>query len=783
MAYAYIDFQMYENYQDGEGISDNFQKWDTRNTSDMVQKVVNWPGVEGHSIVTEVGWSNHPAIYWTSSYMTTGSFLYKFRSPGILDSSDSPSIPDGTPTLKEGIEEIFIKVPDEKYQTYDYTFLKVSFSWDTLTVALWEYEYKDPDTDEIIEEFTEMSYNSTSISLDFFENMDQFYMLRVDVEDTSISAKLWNSINPEPSSSMVSLAFAAVSNGGIAIRQNLQGRVSGMNLMNTTGICFIEYAASTIDTTQYISATISGTVFDPDHYPISQTGFQVYAFDKWERYPHIDAPNIGDVVCSVSSLVNGQYELYVEPGNNYYIAFWNRYSGWKIPEVVIMNTVGGYSYVGQDMYAELTPDTISTKAELWDIRFAPQKYFYLTADIDLTYFDFPRKTEHLADYGTWIPPQITTGGLIGYDSANSQYETRTISNATINQLTPDLSETIFPIMEQNYVGVGFFHKGQAYDTSGGPTVAHVDFQNISVSAFNPYVGILFGICAHPVVDYVNISGTIEVPLDSNNEASCNSVGGLAGVHQGGSSTRVIDFTSTDVSISGAGITDKVGGFIGNCYAPQIRRSYSKGTINVPNTNVVGGFVGTGNCNTEYCFSRASVTANSTAGGFAGELLGYTSEVYSTGLVTADGNYGGLASVNYGILINAYFNYQTAGTSAGPGTARTTEEMTYLHNTETTYLFWNFYGVWVEWPTKNDGYPQFENVWVARTELEGRIDMDIHEGYFLGRMDLVTYTDIPVINMYWGGGPPPDNEITIRLASFLEGDALGSLLLRGKYMSR
>jgi hypothetical protein len=109
------------------------------------------------------------------------------------------------------------------------------------------------------------------------------------------------------------------------------------------------------------------------------------------------------------------------------------------------------------------------------------------------------------------------------------------------------------------------------------------------------------------------------------------------------------------------------------------------------------------------YSHASAGGSSDVGG----LIGYVSggsvfRSYSTGAVTGTSNAGGfLGTLGFGSVSHCYWDTETSGQEASAGgEGRTTGQMTYPHDAETTYVEWDFVETWAgdagHW--RNHGYP-------------------------------------------------------------------------------
>jgi|LSQX01.1.fsa_nt_gb hypothetical protein len=143
---------------------------------------------------------------------------------------------------------------------------------------------------------------------------------------------------------------------------------------------------------------------------------------------------------------------------------------------------------------------------------------------------------------------------------------------------------------------------------------------------------------------------------------------------------------------------------------------------------------------ERCYAMTDISASpdwseSTVGGIAGYNDGTIRNCYHMGILFGDVVGGIVGSNDEGTIVNCYHvgnqrvvgantyreavftnSYYNIDTSGLPeeldefgitlGFARTTEEMTYPYDEETTYLGWSFPDPWKIHPDTNSGYPQF-----------------------------------------------------------------------------
>jgi hypothetical protein len=111
-------------------------------------------------------------------------------------------------------------------------------------------------------------------------------------------------------------------------------------------------------------------------------------------------------------------------------------------------------------------------------------------------------------------------------------------------------------------------------------------------------------------------------------------------------------------------------------------------------------------------NAGSISGQGNVGGLVGQLssaMGYSSNVenaWAAVNVTGISNLGGLVGSTYlATITNSYYNIEVAGqTDTGKGEPRSTAEMTFPYNAETTYVGWDFVNIWDIQDGVNSGYP-------------------------------------------------------------------------------
>lgn len=231
-------------------------------------------------------------------------------------------------------------------------------------------------------------------------------------------------------------------------------------------------------------------------------------------------------------------------------------------------------------------------------------------------------------------------------------------------------------------------------------ILNVDMQG-SITGTNNYNGLIAGHSERSFFNNCKIKGNI---------TGVNYSGGLVGV----------DINSKffkcwfDGQVTNSGLY--TGGLIGQATLGSYDTNYAKGAV--IGDSIVGGLIGSlENATMRNCYSRGTCEAKNLTqelklGGLIGSsnnneiryvyaadplILGHLDELTVGGLIGQD---------TESILYNTYFDLELAGIDNGIGYARTTNEMTYLHDENTTYLQWNFIDLWLIQASFNDGYPFF-----------------------------------------------------------------------------
>ena len=207
----------------------------------------------------------------------------------------------------------------------------------------------------------------------------------------------------------------------------------------------------------------------------------------------------------------------------------------------------------------------------------------------------------------------------------------------------------------------------------------------------PATGGVAGILSLSIVEDVYVSGRILAPLGET-------IGGLAGSFIG-SMNRV----ASDVDVLGQ---VRVGGLVGGfAEVPE-----ELGDIEAPDGRVLPE-----ESEIWDAFAIGRVTAEDWAGGLVGAMGDNTSihRAYSAGNVRGDGTrVGGLVGGSSGAVSGSYWDQEASGIAvSAEGEGRSTAEMTWPHDIDTTYIGWDFDQIWEEDrdAARNMGYPYLTGI--------------------------------------------------------------------------
>ncbi|MFP4663423.1 MAG: T9SS type A sorting domain-containing protein [Bacteroidales bacterium] len=344
--------------------------------------------------------------------------------------------------------------------------------------------------------------------------------------------------------------------------------------------------------------------------------------------------------------------------------------------ILILILIGSFTAKAQfagGSGTEADPYQVSNPSELNEVRNHLGSHFIQTNDINLRNYD------HDNDGKGWLP-------LGGSGSTDRFYGHYNGQGHVIYDLRIDRPLT-------NNIGL-FGHVGVDDDVTE-ISITNVGLINAEVAGARG-VGALAGRVTanqHTKIEYAWVRSSV-VTGDG-------AIGGLVGSNNSHRSTANSDgykprisksFAITDVYWSENNTGDKFGGLAGCTQKGIIINSYARGSVNVDNTTAqissverVGGLVGCGLQRAEIFYSYSSSLVNVPASNPSvtnvGGLLG-----------TYDGNT---------TLVSAYWDTETSGWNTSPGgEGETTADM----NTQSTFVDYDFTGIWGIDPSINDGYP-------------------------------------------------------------------------------
>ena len=331
------------------------------------------------------------------------------------------------------------------------------------------------------------------------------------------------------------------------------------------------------------------------------------------------------------------------------------------PQPVMLAELDG-SGTDEDPYLIGTPDALNTMRQ--DLA----AHYQLTADIDLA------ASVAWLDGEGWLPVGDATlrftGSLDGAGHA--------IRHLVINRPTT------------TYQGL--------FGYTSGASIANLRLEDTHIHAAG-FAGTIAGLALNSQITTCQSHDHVLAGRGA-------STGGLVG-HQNGGAIRHVA-----VRCSTTGL-DRTGGVVGYLSGANALLQYASSHGSVAGALSVGGLVGELNNASAVvadAFSHAEVSGTDRCGGLLGYLNGGTvRRGYSIGTVTAGGSFTGgfLGRLASGNIRSCYWDAQRSGmVASAAGESRSTREMSYPHDLETTYLGWNFRQWWSEDGdfSINGGYP-------------------------------------------------------------------------------
>ncbi len=335
-----------------------------------------------------------------------------------------------------------------------------------------------------------------------------------------------------------------------------------------------------------------------------------------------------------------------------------------LPDNLVLYSEWTPSFTGGDGTAG-NPFFITNLLELKNIKYLLNKYFILKNDIDLI------------SETNWVPlgnaTKKFTGGFDG-------------DNFPLKNLRRTITISDFGL----------------FGSTDGAILKNIKLTDIDIKGADN-VGALVGNNPNSTsITNCSVTGKMLVGQSS---------GGLVGSNEGTSGLTISKcWTNIEIETSAYG---SIGGILGRNYngTISINESFSVGNLNTiahKEVDHVGGLVGfsagTGGINISNCYSTGDVYSKNNAGGLIGNFgTGTVNNSYSTGAVSSStASKGGLIGISGGgTVTNSFYDKDTAGLTAGAGSAKTTAEMT----TQSTFTGWDFVTTPV-WKIDTGSYPYF-----------------------------------------------------------------------------
>lgn len=268
------------------------------------------------------------------------------------------------------------------------------------------------------------------------------------------------------------------------------------------------------------------------------------------------------------------------------------------------------------------------------------------------------------------------GGLVGYNTAavSASYATGTVSgNDAIGGLLGYNTGTVSNVHATGNVTATGWRTGGLTGEAAAGSIDNA-YATGSVTGAGSRVGGLAG----------ENNATITNSYADNTVQGQNNIGGLVGMNGGSiSGSRAGGAVSgndaiggligdnsgtvSDVHATGAVSSTgwHVGGLVGIHGGGSITRAYARGNVS-GNGSYYGGLVGSNNASISAAFASGAVTAQNNVGGLMGENLGTVSNAFASGTVSGNDQVGGVVGSNSGSLTNAYASGAVSATLLAGG---------------------------------------------------------------------------------------------------------------------
>jgi len=324
---------------------------------------------------------------------------------------------------------------------------------------------------------------------------------------------------------------------------------------------------------------------------------------------------------------------------------------------------------------------IRTAEDLFNIRYAQNRDFTIEEDIDLSDFELPS----YVPYDSW-ERKIYKKGHFPPIRYGHEYDNYNYISLRLNGNNHVIKNLTFKNNEVDIVGL-FALLGE-FKGSEKIEVKNLNLESIDLEAGSDVGGLAGALQADNLknieIKRVQVTGVI----------NAESAGGIVGQAVYGDKPSRIELCS----------------FIG-----EITSNREEGW------GEVGGIVGYGEINIHNCYAKATLTGDY-VGGICGDFYGnpnntiencyFVGEIYPTDSSSTVSPIGGY---NDGYVKNCYYNNEVFPDEVNIDypddniKGRKTEEMTYPHDQETTFINWNFEDIWGIREFRNEGYPSFNPI--------------------------------------------------------------------------
>jgi len=494
----------------------------------------------------------------------------------------------------------------------------------------------------------------------------------------------------------------------------------------------------------------SGTTILPgENQTLPDQDLVLYA--QWQRiYYTISYDSVYGSEISSQTVAHGEYVPEPEdPTREYYTFagwYWDRdyQIPWEFSNWIVVSSFTLYAKWESNYPASFAggsgtqydPYQVSDAAELYAVRYYPDKHYIQTADIDLSEFSSGKG---------WEPIGETDGDGYAdsaYFSGSFNGNGYTISNLYVNR--PEKGRTglfgyvNFPFASGNSISnvnlqnvfiLGSISAGGLVGEIVNGTISNCTVNNVEIRGTENIGGLIGKSFAssitHNIISEIMIgmvqssqkgfrvgglAGSLENATVSYSKTEgfaiigWRDIGGLVGSQDGGVIEKSLSLVShvegkpNYSANSSSGEITTVGGLIGSTTNGLVQECYSES--DVTGYVLVGGLIGYSSGRSliiRNCFTTGDVNSIGTKGGLVGFLSdGTLSQSYAQNTVTPN-TYGGLVGgrINFPTIVDSYYDATVSGiVEYDRGIPISSEQM----STQSTFIGWDFANTWIMGPS-------------------------------------------------------------------------------------